>query len=79
MIVINIDKAKVIAHDMRRTARSAEFAPLDEVIAKQIPGTSVQEIEAQRQAIRNKYAAMQEQLNSAASVEELKAELEKLK
>jgi hypothetical protein len=29
MITINIDKAKAIAHDKRREARSAEFAPLD--------------------------------------------------
>ena len=28
-IVINIDKAKTIAHDKRRAARAAEFAPLD--------------------------------------------------
>lgn len=78
MIVINIDKAKLIAHTMRREARATEFAPLDAIIAKQIPGTAVQEIEAQRQAIRDKYAAMQEQLNVATSVEELKAELNKL-
>jgi hypothetical protein len=29
MIVVNIDKAKAIAHDKRRAARSAEFEPLD--------------------------------------------------
>ena len=28
-ITININKAKAIAHDKRREARSAEFAPLD--------------------------------------------------
>jgi len=29
MITVNIDKAKAIAHDKRRAARAAEFAPLD--------------------------------------------------
>ena len=29
MIRINLDKAKAIAHDRRRTARAREFAPLD--------------------------------------------------
>jgi hypothetical protein len=56
MIVINIDKAKAIGHDMRRAAREAEFKPLDDIIAKQIPGTAAQEAEAQRQLIREKYA-----------------------
>ena len=38
MIVININKAKVIAHDKRREARTEEFKPHDEIIMKQIPG-----------------------------------------
>jgi hypothetical protein len=40
---------------------------------KQIPGASFQEAEAARQQIREKYAAMQEQINQAQTVEELKA------
>jgi hypothetical protein len=76
MITINIDKAKVIAHQLRREARAKEFEPLDEQIAKQIPGTSIQDLEAQRQLIRDKYQVMQEQLNAASSIEELKAKLE---
>jgi hypothetical protein len=75
MIVINFDKAKVIAHQLRREARAKEFEPLDEKIVKQIPGTSIQDVEAQRQLIRDKYHVMQEQLNAAVSVEELKAKL----
>ncbi len=39
MITINIDKAKAIAHDKRRQARSAEFAPLD--IKATIPSEEV--------------------------------------
>lgn len=72
MIQININKAKTIAHDMRRDARSKEFAPLDEVIAKQIPGTDATAIEAERQAIRDKYAAIQTEIDAAADVAVLK-------
>lgn len=73
MIVVNINKAKTIAHDMRRAARAEEFAPLDSVIMKQIPGTDIQAVEAQRQVIRNKYAQLQVQMDSAQTVEELKS------
>lgn len=73
MITINIDKAKAIAHDVRRAARAEEFKPLDEVIMKQIPNTDVQAIEAERQSIRDKYAAMQVAIDSAVDVEEIKA------
>ena len=73
MIVINIDKAKAIAHDARRAARAAEFEPHDAVIAKQIPGGDAQAAEAARQAIRDKYAAMQEAIDAAASVDAIKA------
>jgi hypothetical protein len=72
MIIINLNKAKVIAHDKRRTKRAEEFAPLDEKIMKQIPGTDAKAIESQRQAIRDKYAVIQEQIDQADSVEALK-------
>jgi hypothetical protein len=74
MITINIDKAKAIGHDMRRAARTEEFKPYDEAIAKQIPGT--EGAEAARQAIRDKYAAIQAQIDSAQTPEEIKAALE---
>jgi hypothetical protein len=73
MIVVNIYKAKAIGHDMRRTARAEEFKPHDEAIMKQIPGVDVQAVEAARQAIREKYAAMQIAIDSANSPEEIKA------
>lgn len=76
MIVVNIDKAKTIAHDMRRAARAEEFKPHDEVIMKQIPGVDAQAAEAARQAIREKYAEIQEQIDAAATPEEIKAALE---
>lgn len=72
MIVINIDKAKTIAHDVRRAARAEEFKPFDEAIAKQIPG-QVEGAEAQRQLIRDKYAAMQTAIDAATTPEQIKA------
>ena len=75
MIVININKAKTLAHDMRRAARAEEFAPLDAAIMKQIPGTDVQAVEAERQAIRDKYATIQTNIDSATTPDEIKSAL----
>lgn len=72
MITINITKAKAIAHDIRRAARSEEFKPYDEAIAKQIPGQA-EGAEAARAAIRTKYADMQTAIDAATTVEEIKA------
>jgi hypothetical protein len=71
-IVINITKAKAIAHDIRRAARSAEFAPLD--IKATIPSEAVA-AEAARQVIRDKYAAMQTAIDAATTTDEIKAVL----
>ena len=68
MITINIDKAKAISHDKRRAARSSEFAPLD--IKATIPSEAAQ-AETDRQAIREKYAVIQEQIDAAQDVETL--------
>ncbi len=75
MIVVNMDKAKAIGHDMRRAARAEEFKPHDEVIMKQIPGVDAQQAEAARQAIREKYAAIQADIDAAATPDEIKAVL----
>jgi hypothetical protein len=75
MITINLNKAKDIAHDMRRAKREEEFAPLDAVIMKQIPGNDATEAEAARQAIRDKYAAMQVEINAASTPESIKTAL----
>jgi hypothetical protein len=70
MIVINIDKAKDIAHDQRREARSAEFAPLD--IKVTIPSEATA-AEAARQAVRDKYTAMQTAIDAATTTDAIKA------
>ena len=75
MITVNMTKAKAIPHDARRAARAEEFKPHDEVIMKQIPGVDAQASEAARQAIRDKYAAIQTQIDAAATPEEIKAAL----
>lgn len=72
MIKINLDKAKAIAHEARRAARSVEFEPFDNAIAKQIPG-QVNGAEAERQKIREKYAALQVKMDAAQTPEQLKA------
>jgi hypothetical protein len=75
MIVVNMDKAKAIGHDMRRAARSEEFKPHDEVIMKQIPGVDAQQAETARQAIRDKYTAIQADIDAATTPDEIKAAL----
>jgi hypothetical protein len=73
-LVIDLTKAKNIGHDMRRAARAEEFKPYDEAIAKQIPG-AVEGAETARQAIRDKYAAIQTSIDAAATPDEIKAAL----
>ena len=75
MIAINIDKAKTIVHDIRRANRTAEFAPLDAQAT--IPGKA-EKIEAARQAVREKYAAVQSQIDAAPGIPELKLIVEGL-
>jgi hypothetical protein len=69
MITINLTKAKDIAHEKRRAARTTEFAPLD--IKATIPSEAAA-AEAARQAIREKYATLQAQMDAAQTAEELK-------
>lgn len=70
MIRINFEKAKIISHERRRAFRSMEFAPYDEIIAKQIPG-EVENAELERQKIRDKYAEMQIKIDLAKNLDEL--------
>lgn len=68
-ITINLDKARTIVHDIRRAARTAEFAPLD--IKATIPSEATA-AEAARQAVRDKYATIQSDIDAAPGVPELK-------
>lgn len=69
MIKIDIGKAKEIAHETRRNARSEEFKPLDAQVT--IP-MYAEQAEAERQVIRDKYAVIQTQIDGATTAEELK-------
>jgi hypothetical protein len=72
----DLDKCKAIGHDRRRAARAEEFKPYDEIIAKQIPGVTAVEAEEARQAIRDKYATIQDAIESAEDPDAIKAALE---
>ncbi len=69
MIQVDILKAKEIAHEKRRAARSAELAPLDVQVT--IPSMTEQ-AEAKRAEIRSKYDTIQAQIDAAESVDVLK-------
>jgi hypothetical protein len=67
---INMNKAKEIAHEHRRAARAEEFKPWD--VKATIPAEQAS-AEAERQKIRDKYAALQAEMDAATTIEELKA------
>jgi len=75
MITVNVDKAKGIAHEVRRAKRAEEFAPLD--VKATIPSEAVAAEEA-RAAIRAKYATVQGNIDAAADVATLKTIVEGL-
>lgn len=72
---IDIPSAKEIAHELRRIKREEEFKPLDDIIAKQIPGKNPTEAETTRQQIRDKYATMQTAIDAATTPDEIKQAL----
>ena len=72
MIIVNLDKAKAIGHDIRREERAKEFAPLD--IQVTIPAKA-EEAEAARQIVRDKYAAIQQEIDAANTPDEIKVAL----
>jgi hypothetical protein len=69
MITVNLDKAKDISHDVRRTARAIEFAPLD--VKATIP-SEAEAAEAARQEVRDRYTSIQVDINGATEVATLK-------
>jgi len=74
--VEDLVKCKEIGHEKRRAKRAEEFAPYDEVIAKQIPGEDAAAAEVERVQIREKYAFVQESIDLATTPAEIKAALE---
>ena len=74
-IAEDLTKSKAIGHDMRRAKRAEEFAPHDDVIAKQIPGVDAEAAEASRAAIRTKFATMQTGIETADTTAKIKVAL----
>lgn len=74
-IVHDLQKCKTLAHTQRRLARAKEFAPLD--IEATIPSKAAA-AEVARQVIRDKYAVIQTQIDSASDVQTLKTIVEAL-
>ena len=74
-VVEDLTKSKAVGHDLRRTKRTAEFAPHDELISKQIPGSDTDAAEAARATIRTKYATMQTSIDAATTTAEIKTAL----
>lgn len=72
MIRINLEKARTIAHNLRRAARDREMAPFDAIVAKQIPNETAQ-AESERAKLRTKYQKIQNDIDAAKDVDELKA------
>lgn len=71
-IVEDLPTARLIAHEKRRAARAAEFAPLD--IEATIPAKAAA-AETARAAIRAKYDAIQAAIDAAPNTAALRAEL----
>jgi len=72
----DLDKCKEIGHAKRREMRAAEFAPYDDIIAKQIPGADPAAAEFERLQIREKYAFLQELIDTALTPDAIKSALE---
>jgi hypothetical protein len=71
-IVVNLTKAKTIAHEKRKAKRAEEFKPHDDIIAKQIPGADATAAETVRAEIRTRYATIQTDIDNATTVDALK-------
>lgn len=74
--VVDISRAKNVAHNIRRYYRTEEMQPYDDIIAKQIPGENADDAEAQRALIRTKYATKQTEIDACTTVEQLQTIIE---
>ena len=69
MISVNLNKAKEIAHDVRRKTRAELFKSLDVEVT--IP-MYAEAAEAKRQEIRDQFAEIQEKIDAADCADVLK-------
>lgn len=75
-VIIDTEQARTIAHEYRRQIREKEFEPYDDIISKRIPGKEKQ-AEYIRQSIRDHFAAVQDEIDAAATPAEMKAILKR--
>jgi len=73
MITFDMTKVKARAHDMRRARRAELFKPHDDAIALQLPNVDMAAEEQARADIRAADALVEESIDMAASVDEVKA------
>ena len=65
-VVVDLERARAIAHEKRRAKRDAEFVPLDREFTYQ-PEVA----EPKRQTVRDENASLQANIDAATTVEEL--------
>ena len=65
-VVVDLERARAIAHEKRRAKRDAEFVPLDREFTYQ-PEVA----EPKRQTVRDDNASLQTNIDAATTVEEL--------
>lgn len=75
-LVEDTDAAKEVAHDIRRSVREAEFVPLDkEVVIATANPEKLAEAEEARQEVRDKYAAIQAEIDACDCPDTLREKL----
>ena len=74
--VVDISRAKNVAHNIRRYYRTEEMKSYDDIIAKQIPGEDATDAEAQRALIRTKYATKQTEIDACTTADQLQTIIE---
>jgi hypothetical protein len=71
-LTVDLERARKIAHDLRRQHRDESFRPWDDIVARQIPGRTG-EAEFAREQIRTRDAQSQREIDAATSPEQILA------
>jgi len=78
MIIVDMNKAKIIGHEIRRKKAQDFFAPYDRVIELNIPGQEEQraQAEAKRTTIRQNDSICQVAIDVAINTEQIQQALQ---
>lgn len=75
-IVEDTEIAKEVAHELRRAKREEEFAPLDKAVTIAAANPEkLAEVEAEREEVREKYHAIQDDINACDCADTLREKL----